>query len=172
MATVVALIRGLVRQRAQTIGNFWVDLTRSTIRILLPLSLVVAVVLVGQGVIQNFHGFIAAHSLEGVEQLVPGGPAASQVAIKQLGTNGGGFFNTNLAHPFENPGGFTNLVEMWARQVCAPTRNCWSYPLLTWVTPARMGGRGRTRALDETTLGQNHVFPVQITRSVAPRWPG
>ena len=115
MATVAALIRGLSRRRAKTIGNFWVDLTRSTVRILLPLALVVGIILVSQGVIQNFHGFTAAHTVEGAtEQLIPGGPAASQVAIKQLGTNGGGFFNMNSAHPFENSTQFNNFVETWA----------------------------------------------------------
>jgi K+-transporting ATPase ATPase A chain len=115
MATVAALIRGLTRRRAGTIGNFWVDLTRSTIRILLPLSFLLALVLVSQGVIQNFDGFTVAHTVEsGTEQLIPGGPAASQVAIKQLGTNGGGFFNMNSSHPFENTGAFNNFVEMWA----------------------------------------------------------
>ncbi len=114
MATVAALLRGLSRQRSATIGNFWVDLTRSVTRILLPLSVAVAVVLMSQGVIQNLQGFTTARTVEGAEQLIPGGPAASQVAIKQLGTNGGGFFNVNSAHPFENPGGFNNFVEMWS----------------------------------------------------------
>ena len=115
MATLAALIRGLSRRRASTIGNFWVDLVRSTTRILLPLAFVVAIVLVSQGVIQNFHGFTTAHTVQGAtEQLIPGGPAASQIAIKQLGTNGGGFFNVNSAHPFENSTPFNNFVEMWA----------------------------------------------------------
>ena len=114
MATLAALIRGLARRRATTIGNFWVDLTRSTVRILLPLSLLVALVLVSQGVIQNFSGFTEATTVEGATQLIPGGPVASQVAIKQLGTNGGGFFNVNSAHPFENSTPFNDLVEMWA----------------------------------------------------------
>ncbi len=114
MATVVALIRGLTRRRAGTIGNFWVDLTRSTVRILLPLSLVVALVLITQGVVQNTDGFTTATTVEGTEQLIPGGPVASQVAIKQLGTNGGGFFNTNSAHPFENPTQLSNFIELWA----------------------------------------------------------
>jgi K+-transporting ATPase ATPase A chain len=115
MATVVALIRGLTRRRASTIGNFWVDLTRSTIRILLPLSMALALALMTQGVIQNLDGFTPVETVEGgSEQLIPGGPAASQVAIKQLGTNGGGFFNTNSAHPFENPTTMSNLLEIWA----------------------------------------------------------
>jgi K+-transporting ATPase ATPase A chain len=115
MATLAALIRGLSRRRAATIGNFWVDLTRSVTRILLPLSFVVALVFVSQGVIQNFNGFTTASTVEGgTEQLIPGGPVASQVAIKQLGTNGGGFFNVNSSHPFENSTPFNNFVEMWA----------------------------------------------------------
>ena len=115
MATLAALIRGLSRRRASTIGNFWVDLVRSTTRILLPLAFVVAIVLVSQGVIQNFHGFTTAHTVQGAtEQLIPGGPVASQIAIKQLGTNGGGFFNVNSAHPFENSTPFNNFIEMWA----------------------------------------------------------
>ena len=111
MAVLAAFIRGLARRRATTLGNFWVDLTRSTVRILLPLSLLVSVVLVSQGVIQNFHGHTEITTVEGAAQVLAGGPAASQVAIKQLGTNGGGFFNVNSAHPFENSTGFNNFVE-------------------------------------------------------------
>jgi K+-transporting ATPase ATPase A chain len=114
MATVAALIRGLSRRRATTIGNFWVDLTRTTVRILIPMSFFVALILVSQGVIQNFNGFTEVTTVEGASQFIPGGPAASQVAIKQLGTNGGGFFNMNSAHPFENTGPFNNFVETWA----------------------------------------------------------
>jgi K+-transporting ATPase ATPase A chain len=114
MAVMAALIRGLARRRASTIGNFWVDLTRTTVRILLPLSFVVAMVLVSQGVIQNFHGFREVATVEGASQVIPGGPVASQVAIKQLGTNGGGFFNVNSAHPFENSTPLNNIVETYA----------------------------------------------------------
>ena len=115
MATVAALIRGISRRRASTIGNFWVDLTRSTTRILLPLALLIAIVLVSQGVIQNFDGFTEVETVEaGAAQLIPGGPVASQVAIKQLGTNGGGFFNVNSSHPFENSTQLNNFVEMWS----------------------------------------------------------
>jgi K+-transporting ATPase ATPase A chain len=114
MAVMAAFIRGLARRQATTVGNFWVDLTRTTLRILLPMSFVLALVLVSQGVIQNFHGFTTVHTVEGASQVIPGGPAASQVAIKQLGTNGGGFFNVNSAHPFENSTPFSNFVEMYA----------------------------------------------------------
>ncbi|MDA0566310.1 potassium-transporting ATPase subunit KdpA [Streptomonospora sp. S1-112] len=114
MAVMAALVRGLARRRAATVGNFWVDLTRGTVRVLLPLSFALAVVLAGQGVVQNLSGHTAAATLEGARQLIPGGPAAGQVAIKQLGTNGGGFFDMNSAHPFENPTPLSNLVENWA----------------------------------------------------------
>ena len=118
-AVVVALIRGLTRRRRRTLGNFWVDLTRTTLRVLLPLSLVLAVIFVGRGMIQNFDGFTEVTTVEGATQLVPGGPVGSQIAIKQLGTNGGGFFNVNATHPFENPDGWTNLLSMWA-MLCIP----------------------------------------------------
>jgi potassium-transporting ATPase potassium-binding subunit len=114
MAVMAAFIRGLARRRASSIGNFWVDLTRTTVRILLPLAFVLAVAFVSQGVIQNFHGHTEVTTLEGATQLIPGGPAASQIAIKQLGTNGGGFFNVNSAHPFENSTPFNNFLETYA----------------------------------------------------------
>lgn len=114
IAVVVALTRGLARRTAQTVGNFWVDLVRSTLYILLPLSLLLAVVLVSQGVVQNWKPYVEAQPLTGATQLLPQGPAASQIAIKQLGTNGGGFFNTNSTHPYENPTPLTNFLEMLA----------------------------------------------------------
>jgi potassium-transporting ATPase potassium-binding subunit len=113
IAVAVALIRGLARRRSGTIGNFWVDLTRSTTRVLLPISIIGALVLVSQGVIQNFDGFTVANTLDGAVQLIPGGPAASQEVIKELGTNGGGFLNANSGHPFGSPNGFTNLFQMF-----------------------------------------------------------
>jgi K+-transporting ATPase ATPase A chain len=114
MAILAAFIRGLARRRASTLGNFWVDLTRTTTRILLPACFVFALILVSQGVIQNLHGFTEATTVEGSSQLIPGGPVASQIAIKQLGTNGGGFFNTNSAHPFENSTPFSSFLETYA----------------------------------------------------------
>jgi len=112
LAVAVALIRGFARARSGTLGNFWVDLTRGVTRILLPLAVVSAVLLVAGGVIQNLTGFVDAATLAGGSQSIPGGPVASQEAIKLLGTNGGGFFNANSAHPFENPNGFTNLLQL------------------------------------------------------------
>jgi len=112
MAVLIALVRGFTRKASSTIGSFWVDLVRSTVYILLPLSLLLALVLVSQGVVQNFAAPVVAHTLSGAEQPISMGPAASQVAIKQLGTNGGGFFNANSAHPLENPTALSNLLEM------------------------------------------------------------
>ena len=112
MAVLVALIRGLARHSASTVGNFWVDLTRGTLYILLPLALLLAVFLVSQGVIQTFDSYREVTTLEGARQTIAVGPAASQIAIKQLGTNGGGFFNVNSAHPLENPTEWSNLVQM------------------------------------------------------------
>ena len=108
----MALIRGLTRRKTKHIGNFWVDLTRGIVWILLPLSIVLTVLLVQQGVIQNFASYLTLTTLEGATQTLAMGPAASQEAIKMLGTNGGGFFNANSAHPFENPTPLTNYLEM------------------------------------------------------------
>jgi K+-transporting ATPase ATPase A chain len=113
IAVAVALVRGLVRKETNSIGNFWADLTRSTLYILLPLSIVIAVVLSQQGVVQTFDGYPTATTVEGASQQIPLGPIASQIAIKQLGTNGGGFLGQNSAHPFENPTPLTNFIEVF-----------------------------------------------------------
>ncbi|MBV9339525.1 MAG: potassium-transporting ATPase subunit KdpA, partial [Acidobacteria bacterium] len=112
IAVAIALTRGFARRQVNSLGNFWVDLTRATIYILLPLSLVCALFLCSQGVIQNFHPYSVATTLEGAKQVIAQGPVASQEAIKMLGTNGGGFFNANSAHPFENPTPLTNMLQM------------------------------------------------------------
>ena len=113
IAVAITLVRGFAAHRSGTIGNFWVDMTRATLRILLPLSIVFAVVLVVGGVVQNFNGFTSVSTLTGGSATIPGGPVASQEVIKLLGNNGGGFFNVNSAHPFENPTAWTNLVEIF-----------------------------------------------------------
>jgi K+-transporting ATPase ATPase A chain len=113
-AIAVALIRGLVRRRTHTLGNFWVDLVRTTTRVLLPFAFVVALVLISQGAIQNFHASKSFTTVTGQEQTIPGGPIASQEAIKDIGENGGGPFNANSSHPYENPNGITNVLEIWA----------------------------------------------------------
>lgn len=113
ISVAVALIRGLVRRRSATIGNFWVDLTRTLTRVLLPIAFVVALVYLSQGAMQNLDGGVLARTVEGAAQWIPGGPQASQQAIKELGTNGGGFLNANSSHPLENPNGLTNLLQMF-----------------------------------------------------------
>jgi K+-transporting ATPase ATPase A chain len=112
IALAVALVRGFSRRSAQSIGNFWVDLTRCTLYILLPISIVVGLFFVWQGVPQNLSAYVDANTLEGAKQTIAMGPVASQEAIKMLGTNGGGFFNANSAHPYENPNAITNLVQI------------------------------------------------------------
>jgi len=135
MAVLVALTRGIARHTAQTIGNFWVDLTRSTLYILLPLSLMLALLLVSQGVVQTFRPYETANLLQPMmdasgqkitTQTLAVGPAASQIAIKQLGTNGGGFFNTNSAHPFENPTPLSNFLELLAI-LLIPAALCYTF---------------------------------------------
>lgn len=112
LAVLVALCRGISRRSAHTLGNFWVDMTRATLYGLLPLCVVLALFLVWQGVPQTFAHYVNAVTQQGVDQVIPLGPAASQIAIKQLGTNGGGFFGVNSAHPFENPTAWSNLFEL------------------------------------------------------------
>jgi K+-transporting ATPase ATPase A chain len=114
LAMAFALARGFVRSSAQTVGNFWADLTRITLYILLPIAIVFALALVALGVPQTLAGAVDAVTLEGAKQTIAIGPVASQEIIKELGTNGGGFFNANSAHPFENPNAWTNLIEIWA----------------------------------------------------------
>jgi K+-transporting ATPase ATPase A chain len=126
LAVAIALIRGLTRHRAGTIGNFWVDLTRSITRILLPFAFVFALVFVTQGMVQNFSGNTTATTLEGKSQVIPGGPVASQESIKEVGTNGGGFYNANSAHPFENPNGVTDLLEIYLLLVI-PFSLAWTF---------------------------------------------
>ncbi len=135
MALLAALIRGIVRQQAQTVGNFWVDLTRSTLYILLPLSLLLALLLVTQGVVQTMQPYQSVPLRQATvdstgqvitEQVLALGPTASQIAIKQLGTNGGGFFNVNSAHPFENPTPLSNFLEMLAI-LLIPAALCYTF---------------------------------------------
>ncbi len=130
----VALIRGIISRSGKSIGNFWQDLIRTILYVLLPISFVIALVLVFQGAIANFSHYLIAHTLTGGSQTIAQGPVASQEAIKELGTNGGGFFNVNSAHPFENPSGFSNLVEMLAVLII---------PAAIVFTYGRMAGRRR-----------------------------
>jgi K+-transporting ATPase ATPase A chain len=113
VAVVAALIRGFTREQTDRVGNFWVDVTRIVLRVLLPICIVAAILLVAAGSVQNFHGFQSISTISGGQQVLTGGPVASQEAIKELGTNGGGFYNANSAHPFENPNPFTNWLEIY-----------------------------------------------------------
>jgi K+-transporting ATPase ATPase A chain len=137
MAVLVALIRGFIRRNAESIGNFWVDLTRSTLYILMPLSLVLALFLVGQGVVQTFSAYQTVTTVETIgdtkEQVIAVGPAASQIAIKQLGTNGGGFFNVNSAHPLENPTPLSNFFEMLSI-LLIPAALCYTFGVMVGDT--------------------------------------
>jgi K+-transporting ATPase ATPase A chain len=130
MAVLVALIRGLVRHTSKMLGNFWVDLTRTTIYVLVPLSVVLALLLTSQGVVQTFSAYKTVSPLQptsnATQKILAVGPAASQIAIKQLGTNGGGFFNVNSAHPFENPTPFSNFLEMLAI-LLLPAALCYTF---------------------------------------------
>src|SRR5580692_6334641 len=112
IAVAIALVRGFVRQEKKTIGNFWVDATRATVYVLLPMSIIAALLFCSMGVIQNLKPYTILTTLEGAKQVIAQGPAASQEAIKMLGTNGGGFFNANSSHPFENPSPLVNLVQI------------------------------------------------------------
>jgi K+-transporting ATPase ATPase A chain len=114
IAVLLALIRGLTRKTTENLGNFWTDMTRSVLYVLLPLAIIFTIILVGQGAVQTFSHYINAATLQGARQVIPLGPAASQIAIKDLGTNGGGFFGANSAHPFENPTPFTNFLIMFS----------------------------------------------------------
>ena len=137
MAVLVALVRGFIRRNVESIGNFWVDLTRSTLYILMPLSLVLALFLVGQGVVQTFSASHTVTTVETIgdtkEQVIAVGPAASQVAIKQLGTNGGGFFNVNSAHPLENPTPLSNFFEMLSI-LLIPAALCYTFGVMVGDT--------------------------------------
>ena len=113
LAVAIAMIRGFTRSRTDKLGNFWVDVTRGTIRLLLPLSVIGAMILVASGAIENFAAYHTITTLSGGHQTIVGGPVASQEVIKELGNNGGGFFNANSAHPFENPNPFTNIFEIF-----------------------------------------------------------
>jgi K+-transporting ATPase ATPase A chain len=189
MAILAALIRGFVRRQASRIGNFWVDLTRSTIYILLPLSLVLASALVSQGVVQTLRSYVTvpllqtttdAASAPVTEQTLAVGPAASQIAIKQLGTNGGGFFNVNSAHPFENPTPLSNFLEMLAI-LLIPAALCYTFgcmvgdrrqgwALLAAMTVVFVGALGL--GLWAETRTHPRLAELGVTTIAAPDRPG
>lgn len=130
IAVLFALIRGISNKLSDNLGNFWQDIVKLTLYILIPFSIILSVILVGQGVVQSFLPYEKITTLEGNEQTIPSGPAASQIAIKQLGTNGGGFFNANSSHPFENPTPLSNFLEMLAI-LLIPAALTYTYGLMT-----------------------------------------
>ena len=138
LAIAFALVRAFARSEAKTLGNFWADITRGTLFILLPMAIVIALVMVASGIPQTLLGTVEATTLEGAKQTLAIGPVASQEAIKELGTNGGGFFNANSAHPFENPNALTTMLEIWSFLVI---------PVATVLSFGRMVGRGEGRAI-------------------------
>lgn len=129
MSVLLCLTRGLVRKNSNTIGNFWKDLIKTIVYLLLPLSIIMALILVGEGVIQTLSPYEEVITLENNKQIIPLGPVASQVAIKQIGTNGGGYFSANSAHPFENPTGFSNLLESLAI-ILIPSASVYAFGLM------------------------------------------
>src|SRR5262249_29678863 len=149
----VAFIRAFARSRAKQLGNFWVDFTRANLYVLLPMAVVFALFLVWHGVPQTLAGSVTAHTLEGADQHIALGPVASQVAIKMLGTNGGGFFNANAAHPFENPTSLSNFAQMisifaigaaltnvFGRMVGDQRQGCAILPVMAVLLTARLAG--------------------------------
>lgn len=152
LAAMAALARGLSRRSASGLGNFWSDVVRSTLYLLVPLCFIFAVVLVGQGVVMSFSPYVHATTLAGTEQIIPLGPAASQIAIKQLGTNGGGFFGLNSAHPLENPTSFSNFLQALAI-LALPAACVYAYGLLTGARRHAWVVFGVMLAFFITTLG-------------------
>jgi len=180
IAVAVALIRGLVRTEASTLGNFWVDLTRIILRILLPLAAVLAVVFIAQGVVQNLHATTMVTTLTGQHQGIPGGPVASQEAIKQLGTNGGGYENANAAHPFENPTGLTTVLSNWAL-LSIPFALAWTFGKMSRDRRQGLAVLGAMVALWAVAAvavmafeahGNVHFTQAHVSQSVTATSPG
>jgi K+-transporting ATPase ATPase A chain len=173
LAVAIALVRGLTRRTAQTIGNYWVDLTRGVLYILLPIAVVFAIVLVWQGVPQTFDGPVTVTTLEGAEQTIARGPVATQEVIKQLGTNGGGFFNANSSHPFENPTALTNLLAMIA-MFAIPFALTYTFGRYAkdqrqgWVIFGAMAAVFLVGAVISmrSELGGNPLFPVGVDQAL------
>lgn len=180
MAVLIALIRGFARRSSATIGNFWVDFTRSVLYILLPLSILLAIVQMSQGVVQNFSDHRIVQTISsGEPQVLAMGPAASQIAIKQLGTNGGGFFNVNSAHPFENPTAISNFVEMLAI-LLIPAALCYTFGKMTRDTRQGWAVLAAMTILFVTLLGVtaiaeqngNPLYPSSVDQSASSTQPG
>ncbi len=180
IAVAVALIRGLTRNKTGTLGNFWVDLTRILTRILIPIAVVGAIVFIAQGAEQNLHASHAVTTLAGGSQHIPGGPVASQEAIKQLGTNGGGYINANSAHPYENPTGLTNIVSNWLL-LCIPFALAWTFGKMARdrrqglaVLGAMVGlwVIGAALVMPLEAAGNVHISQAHVSQTVSATSPG
>ncbi|HEX9124448.1 MAG TPA: potassium-transporting ATPase subunit KdpA [Actinomycetota bacterium] len=175
MAMLVAMIRGFTRSEDGNLGNFWRDTVRGTLYVLLPLSVIVAIVLMSQGVVQTLGGYLQVHGIQGFGQVLARGPAASQIAIKQLGTNGGGFFNANSAHPFENPTPLSNFVEMFAilwipaaltytfGKMVGSARQGWALFAVMWVL--------MVVGIAMTMPGEDHATPAMRAAGISASAP-
>jgi K+-transporting ATPase ATPase A chain len=176
----VALMRGLVRTRSNTLGNFWVDLIRIITRVLIPMAVIVAIIFIAQGAEQNLHASHVITTVSGQTQSLPGGPVASQEAIKQVGTNGGGYLNANAAHPYENPTGLTNLLSNWVL-LAIPFALGWTFGKLAkdkkqgMAVLGAMFGLWIIAALIVSPLearGNVHISQAQVSQSITAASPG
>jgi len=180
IAVAVALIRGLTRNRSNTLGNFWVDLTRIVLRVLIPIAAAAAVILIAQGAEQNLHATHMLTTVSGQSQGIAGGPVASQEVIKQLGTNGGGFFNANAGHPFENPTGLTNMLLIWL-VLSIPFALAWTFGKMAkdrkqgYAVLGAMGGLFLIGALLVMPLegaGNIHITQANVSQAISATSPG
>src|SRR5665213_602306 len=180
ITVVVALIRGLTWAKSITLGNFWADLTRIIVRILMPMAVIATIILIAQGAEQNLHATHMITTVTGQSQGIAGGPVASQEAIKQLGTNGGGYFNANAGHPFENPNGFTNLLLNWLL-LCIPFALTWTFGKMArdrkqgLAILGAMGGLFLIGALLVMPLeahGNVHITQAHVSQSITSTSPG
>ena len=180
IAVAVALIRGLTRNRSNTLGNFWVDLTRIVTRVLIPIAAIAAIILIAQGAEQNLHATHMITTVAGQTQGIPGGPVASQETIKQLGTNGGGYFNANAGHPFESPTGLTNMLLNWLL-LCIPFALAWTFGKMAknrkqgYAVLGAMGGLFLIGALVVMPLegaGNIHITQANVSQAITATSPG
>ena len=180
ITVVVALMRGLTRAKSITLGNFWADLTRIVVRILMPMAVIATIILIALGAEQNLHATHMITTVTGQSQGIPGGPVASQEAIKQLGTNGGGYFNANAGHPFENPNGFTNLLLNWL-VLSIPFALAWTFGKMArdrkqgLAILGAMGGLFLIGALLVMPLeahGNVHVTQAHVSQAITSTSPG
>ena len=180
IAVAVALIRGLTRRRSNTLGNFWADLTRITVRVLIPIAAIAAIILIAQGAEQNLHATHMITTVSSQSQGIPGGPVASQETIKQLGTNGGGYFNANAGHPFESPTGLTNMLLNWLL-LSIPFALAWTFGKMAkdrkqgYAVLGAMVGLWAIAALVIMPLEANgniHISQAHVSQAITATSPG